>query len=140
MLKKHELFCAFKTFVFLTFYINYMCIIIFACVLFPHLLWLYLQSFNKYLCKFHWMCQRDPSITTITCFSSSWNYSLKIRKWNKSIKQSIVFIERCSLITTTVCAFKLNNVMKICFTHRCSYRLYDYIFRKRTIHCLYLHF
>ena len=53
-------------------------------------------------------------------------------------KQWVIFFERCSLITATACANKFskraNARYSICM-HTPS-QLYEYIFRKRTIHCL----
>ena len=50
-------------------------------------------------------------------------------KWrlepDKYLCNRLFFFERCSLITATMCAYKLKNAryrgMKICCTHRCSY-------------------
>ena len=45
---------------------------------------------------------------------------------NVNISNGLFFFERYILITATVCAYKLNNLRY----------LWDYIFRKRIVHCL----
>ena len=57
---------------------------------------------------------------------------------NVNISNGLFFFERCSLITATACANKFSkraNARYSILIHTPS-QLYEYIFRKRTIHCL----
>ena len=63
-------------------------------------------------------------------YISKWKWSLFTRI--ASMDNGLFFFERCSLITATVCAYKLNNALTFVCTHRAVIRLHLW---KKKIYC-----